>query len=328
MQDALTDVRALASESPAVGALVADTIRARPGDSVASVVEALRGRAGATPGWIAVCEGDELTSLVAAPQLLMAGAARPIEQIDGAAFMRVEASSSAESAAWLATMTDAEVVAVEDDGGRFQGIVPLSRFLPLLVHEHEEDIARLGGFLRGSRTARTASEEPVHRRVMHRAPWLLLGLLGTGLAAQIVRSFEVELEETVALAFFLPGIVYMADAVGTQTETLVIRGLSVGVPIRRILRLEMVTGALIGALLSLGILPLALAITGDATLAFVVALSLLASAMCATVIAMSLPWAMCRFGLDPAFGSGPLATVMQDLISILIYFGIAIALIS
>jgi magnesium transporter len=315
MQDALTDARALAGEAPAVGALAADTFRARPGDSVATVVEALRGRAGSTPGWIAVCEGDELMSLVAASQLLMAGEARPIEQMDSVSFMRVEASVSAESAAWLATMTDAEVV-------------PLSRFLPLLVHEHEEDIARLGGFLRGSRTARTASEEPVHRRVMHRAPWLLLGLLGTGLAAQIVRAFEVELEETVALAFFLPGIVYMADAVGTQTETLVIRGLSVGVPIRRILRLEVVTGALIGGLLSLGILPLALAITGDATLAFVVALSLLASAMCATVIAMSLPWAMNRFGLDPAFGSGPLATVMQDLISILIYFGIAIALIS
>jgi magnesium transporter len=328
MQDALTDARALAGEAPAVGALAADTFRARPGDSVATVVEALRGRAGSTPGWIAVCEGDELMSLVAASQLLMAGEARPIEQMDSVSFMRVEASVSAESAAWLATMTDAEVVVVEDEGGRFQGIVPLSRFLPLLVHEHEEDIARLGGFLRGSRTARTASEEPVHRRVMHRAPWLLLGLLGTGLAAQIVRAFEVELEETVALAFFLPGIVYMADAVGTQTETLVIRGLSVGVPIRRILRLEVVTGALIGGLLSLGILPLALAITGDATLAFVVALSLLASAMCATVIAMSLPWAMNRFGLDPAFGSGPLATVMQDLISILIYFGIAIALIS
>jgi magnesium transporter len=147
-------------------------------------------------------------------------------------------------------------------------------------------------------------------------------------AAQIVRVFKVELEETVALAFFLPGIVYMADAVGTQTETLVIRGLSVGVPVRRILRLEVVTGVLIGGLLSLGIFPLALAITGDASLAFVVALSLLASAMCATVIAMTLPWAMNRLGLDPAFGSGPLATVLQDLVSILIYFGIAVALIS
>jgi len=324
----LSEVRALASESPDVGALAADAFRVRPGDSVTSVVEALRGRAGATPPWIAVCEGEALMSLVATAQLLVAGEARPIEQIDGASFMRVEASASAESAVWLATMTDAEVVAVEDEDGRFRGIVPLSSFLPLLVHEHEEDIARLGGFLRGSRTARTASEEPVHRRVMHRAPWLLLGLLGTVLAAQIIRTFKVELEETVALAFFLPGIVYMADAVGTQTVALVVRGLSVGVSVRRILRLELVTGVLIGGLLSLGMFPLALAMTGDATLALAVALSLMASAACATVIAMTLPWVMSSFGLDPAFGSGPLATVTQDLISILIYFGIAVALIS
>ena len=324
----LSEARALASESPAVGDLAADTYRAGPGDSVGSVVEALRGRPGAAPGWVAVCEGGRLMSLVAASELLTARETTPLEQVDGAAVIRVEASTSAESAVWLATMTDADAVVVEDETGRFQGIVPLSQFLPLLVHEHEEDIARLGGFLRGSRTARTASEEPVHRRVLHRAPWLLLGLLGAVLAAQIVRAFEVELAETVALAFFLPGIVYMADAVGTQTETLVIRGLSVGVPVRRILRLEVITGVFIGGLLSLGIFPLALAFTGDATLSLAVALSLLASAMCATVVAMSLPWVMDRFGIDPAFGSGPLATVVQDLLSILIYFAIAVALIS
>lgn len=71
------------------------------------------------------------------------------------------------------------------------------------------------------------------RRFWHRLPWLLLGLAGAFLAAGIVGSFERQLEENVILAFFMPGIVYMADAVGTQTETLVVRGISVGVPIRR-----------------------------------------------------------------------------------------------
>jgi magnesium transporter len=47
-------------------------------------------------------------------------------------------------------------------------------------------------------------------------PWLLIGLLAAVLAAQILSTFEAQLEETVPLAFFLPGIVYMADAVGTQ----------------------------------------------------------------------------------------------------------------
>ena len=56
---------------------------------------------------------------------------------------------------------------------------------------------------------------------------------------------RAELASDVRLAFFIPGIVYMADAVGTQTETLVIRGLSVGVPISRVFRLESLTGVLV-----------------------------------------------------------------------------------
>ena len=59
----------------------------------------------------------------------------------------------------------------------------------------------------------------------------------------------------VRLAFFIPGIVYMADAVGTQTETLVIRGLSVGVPIRRVFRMETLTGMLVGLVLAAITLP-------------------------------------------------------------------------
>jgi magnesium transporter len=323
-----SEFRALASESPDVGALVSQTFRAAPGDIVGDVVEALRREPARPPAWIAVCRDETFVAIVAAARLLTAEAATPIDQIEGASVVKVHESTEAESAVWLATMAGAELVVVEDEQDRFSGIVPLARFLPLLAHEHEEDIARLGGFLRGAHTARTASEEPVHRRVLHRAPWLVLGLLGAVLAAQIVRSFEEDLERTVALAFFLPGIVYMADAVGTQTETLVIRGLSVGVAVRRILRLEVVTGALVGALLSLAIFPLALAITGDARLSLAVALALMASASCATVVAMILPWLMDRYGADPAFGSGPLATVVQDLLSILIYFGIAAALIS
>jgi Mg/Co/Ni transporter MgtE len=95
-------------------------------------------------------------------------------------------------------------------------------------------------------SARHATEEPVSPRIRHRLPWLLIGLAGAIAAAGVVGLFESELEEQVLLAFFVPGIVYMADAVGTQTEALVIRGLSVGVSIRRIMQREFVTGVLVG----------------------------------------------------------------------------------
>jgi magnesium transporter len=214
-------------------------------------------------------------------------------------------------------------LAVVDEEEKFVGFVPPQRLLAVLLWEHEEDMDRLGGFIRGTSEARRASQEPAGRRFWHRVPWLLVGLVGALLSADIVGAFEEQLKETVVLAFFIPGIVYLADAVGTQTETVVIRGLSVGVGLRQMVRPELLSGLLMGLALSLAFFPVALLRWGDGELAIAVSLSLLAACSVATVIAMTLPWVIRRFGKDPAFGSGPLATVIQDLLSILIYFAIA-----
>jgi magnesium transporter len=142
----------------------------------------------------------------------------------------------------------------------------------------------------------------------------------------LVRGFEADLMSDVRLAFFIPGIVYMADAVGTQTETLVIRGLSVGVPIRRVFRLETLTGLLVGLVLAAITLPTVWLVLDSPELALTLSLSLVSACAVATVVAMSLPWLMSRGGRDPAYGSGPLATVAQDLLSLVIYFAIASAI--
>ena len=113
----------------------------------------------------------------------------------------------------------------------------------------------------------------------------------------------------------------MADAVGTQTETVAIRGLSVGVGIRRILAPESLTGLIIGVLLGLVILPTVAWMTDDWRLATAVAIAVLAASTIATVVALLLPWLLQALDKDPAFGSGPLATVIQDLLSIAIYLG-------
>jgi len=189
-------------------------------------------------------------------------------------------------------------------------------------------MARLGGFLKNSTIAHLASEEPVRWRFWHRIPWLLLGLAGAFAAADIVGYFETRLEEKLVLAFFIPGIVYMADAVGTQTETVLVRGLSVGVGIGRVLRLELLSGLYIGLALALIATPLVLWRWQDRDVALTVGLSIFAACSTATIVAMILPWLLNRCGLDPAFGSGPLATVLQDLLSIVLYFAIAAAILS
>jgi magnesium transporter len=185
----------------------------------------------------------------------------------------------------------------------------------------------LGGFMAGSAAARTAVQEPIARRLWHRLPWLLVGLAGAVLAAAIVGGFEEQLSRNVLLAFFIPGIVYMADAVGTQTETLVIRGLSVGVPIRRVAMGELLTGVVVGAVLGSVFFPIGYLAWGDGAVAVSVSLALFAASSVATIVAMSLPMLLHHLKVDPAFGSGPLATVIQDLLSILIYFAIALAIV-
>lgn len=187
-------------------------------------------------------------------------------------------------------------------------------------------MARLGGFMHGAAAARRASSEPVLARLWHRLPWLVVGLAGALAAAFIVGSFEDRLQANVTLAFFIPGIVYMADAVGTQTETLLIRGLSVGVRIRDVVRQEIITGLLVGLAIAAIFLPVALWQWGY-DVASTAALALLAACSMATLVAMALPWLLNKIGKDPAFGSGPLATVVQDLCSILIYFGMVVLII-
>jgi magnesium transporter len=102
--------------------------------------------------------------------------------------------------------------------------------------------------------------------------------------------------------------------------------LSVGVGIRRIAGRELLVGLAIGVALAAVALPLVLWRWGEADVALCVGLSVLAACSMATITAMALPWLLDALGLDPAFGSGPLATVIQDLLSILVYFGIASAI--
>ena len=216
---------------------------------------------------------------------------------------------------------------VVDRAGQFRGLVPPSRMLPVLLAAHESDLARLGGYLAGTRQARGAAEESVGRRLWHRLPWLLVGLLGAMGAAVLVGAFEERLEANVLIAFFVPAVVYMADAVGTQTETVLIRALAAGVSTRSIFARELVTGLVMGVVVGGVFFAFAAVGWGDEQVALAVAIALLASCSIATLVAMALPAAFHRFGRDPAFGSGPLATVLQDLLSIAVYLAAVVALV-
>ena len=220
-------------------------------------------------------------------------------------------------------------VPVVDASGRLVGVLPAGALLAILHDEHTEDVHRLAGIRREEGRARSALEDPLLRQARDRLPWLLVGLAGSALATFVMARFEAALEARVALAFFVPGIVYLADAIGTQTEAIVVRGLSLShAPLRALLRRELGAGLLIGLVLGALVLPAVWLAFGDPRLALVVAGTVLAAGTAASTLGLLLPWALARLGTDPAFGSGPLATIVQDVLSLLIYLGLAHALLT
>lgn len=305
---------------------VSDVPRASPGARAGDVASSLLGRTFGSATEIAVVDGERLVGLVPIERLL---AAPPETRTEELAHLppTVLPGGALEGAARQAVTAGQRSVAIVDQDGRFVGVVPPERLLAVLELEHEEDLARLGGFLSRARMARRAADESLGRRLWHRVPWLAIGLAGAMASALIVGWFEDELRKNLLLALFIPAVVYMADAVGTQTETLVIRGLAAGIPIREVFVRELTTGALTGIGIGAAFFPFALVVWDDARVAGSVALALGISCSVATLVAMALPYVLSRFGRDPAYGSGPLATVIQDLTSVLVYFAIATALV-
>ena len=301
---------------------------ASPASTIAEVRQAMIGQRYETASLVIVCEVGKFMGVVRIEDLLAAPAEERVDSVMDRDAPIVAPGLDQEVAAWHAIRNEESALSVVDAAGRFVGVIPPHRLLAVILSEHEEDLSRLGGFTKSRAAARATSEEPVQRRFRHRIPWLLVGLAGALLAADFVGWFEAQLEQKVMLAFFIPGIVYLADAVGTQTETIVVRGLSVGVSIRQMLRRELLAGLAIGIVLGASGGLLVWWRWGESEVALVVGLALFAACSTATLAAMAVPWLLDKFDFDPAFGSGPLATVIQDLSSILIYFAIATAVIA
>jgi magnesium transporter len=292
---------------------------AAPKETVDSVLDRMRGVRFESAGVVAVCSGPQLVGLVTIERLLAAPGEAAVATVMDTEPPAVAPGVDQEHAAWQAAQRAESGLAVVDEQGRFRGLIPPQRLAAILLEEHDEDLARLGGFLKSSASARSASQESVGRRLWHRLPWLAVGLIGAMISAGLLAGIEGEMSANLAVAYFVPGIVYLADAVGTQTETLAIRGLSVGVGIGRVARREAATGLLVGVILAAVMFPTISWLWHDMALAAAVSSAVLAASAVATMVAMALPYLLHRLGYDPAFGSGPVATVIQDLLSIVIY---------
>ncbi|HET7688044.1 MAG TPA: magnesium transporter [Candidatus Macondimonas sp.] len=310
--------------------MVGGVPRARPEQTAGEVVDALRGRSYDCVALLCVLDPeDRLLGVVPIAALLTAARDQPVGEALIADCPRVHPDEDQERVATLALHHDLAAVPVIDHGERLLGMVPTDALLRILRHEHVEDIHRLAGISRETQQARQALQAAPLRRVRHRLPWLLVGLAGSMVATFIMTRFEQTLAANMAISFFVPGLVYLADAIGTQSEAVAVRGLSLShAGLARLVGGELRTGLLIGLIMGVITFPCVWLAFGDPSLALAVAVALFAAGGMATTVGLLLPWLLQRLGTDPAYGSGPLATVIQDVLSLLIYFAVASMLVA
>lgn len=204
------------------------------------------------------------------------------------------------------------------------GVIPPGAIINILRKEHIQDMHQLAGINKQIDEVRHSVEETPMIRVKDRLPWLVLGTAGSMVATMFMSRFESILQSHIALAFFIPGIVYLADAIGTQTETIAVRGISLSnISFRKVLFAELTAGLVIGLILGLIFLPFVWLVYQDVFLAATVSLSIFFAGGIASTIGLFFPWILHFMKVDPAYGSGPIATILQDTLSILIYLTIA-----
>lgn len=172
-------------------------------------------------------------------------------------------------------------------------------------------------------------EDVIQERVDHliedRIPWLFIGLVGGLLTTLIVSGYEAFLSTDIRLAFFIPIIVYLSGAVGVQTETIYVRELSEKKKINfaKYIFKESVVGISLGVISGVLLGTFATYWLDSFSIGLTVGLTMLINLTLAPVLGVFIPSMLYRRHSDPALGAGPVATIIQDLISLLVYFFIA-----
>lgn len=214
------------------------------------------------------------------------------------------------------------------DHGCLLGVVPHHTLLRVIRDEGVEDSLFEAGIDRFDDPAHGIIHASARTHFKKRLPWLLLGLVGGTLAAVIVGGFEEVLGEFLILAAFIPAVVYMADAVGNQTQTIFIRSIALeDISLKRYLWREVKVTLGLGLVLGLIFFGMVSLIWDDAFFGVVIGTSVFLTSLIAMIVGTGLPWISKIFDYDPAVSTGPFSTALIDLVSLLVYFGVATGMI-
>jgi magnesium transporter len=267
-------------------------------------------------------ENRKLVGVVSYRDLLIAEPDEAIRDIMYERVISVQATMDQEEVATIIERYDFTAIPVVDDKNTLLGIVTVDDMIDVVIKEANEDIEKLsasGGAIDFNTKAAIAA--------WRRLPWLILLLFIGVVSGKIISGYEDTLQKVVALSFFMPMITGMTGNTGTQSLAVVVRGLvAKNIDKKVVLKLifrELIVGVIIGLICGILISLIAFFWQGNPVLGLVVGSSLLFALIIGTLAGTIIPLILYRLNIDPAVASGPLITTLNDIFSLITYFGIA-----
>jgi len=236
----------------------------------------------------------------------------------------VKSSDSSEEVAKVMEKYDLLAVPVVDLQNKLVGRITYDDVVDVIKEEADKDFQLATGL-----SEKVESNASVWRISRARLPWLFIGMLGGILGAQVISGFETSIALVPALAFFIPLITAMGGNVGVQSSAIVVQSLAKGNNsldrIGRKLMKEAVVALVNGILLSALIFGIAYMFE-NATLGFVVSISLFTVIIFAAVFGTLIPLLLNKYKIDPALATGPFITTLNDVLGLFIYFTVGMLL--
>lgn len=271
-------------------------------------------------------EYGKLVGVSSLRQLVVVHPDKPLKEFMATDIVSVKPYTDREDVAKLVSRYDYLAVPVVDDDNRIVGIVTVDDVIDILHEAATEDMLLMAGV--GEEYIET---QTVFRGTRTRLPWLFASFIGGVAAFFIIGGFEENLAKFTSLAAFIPVIMGMGGNIGTQSSTIVVRGIATGrIDIRdftRVVSKEFAVGLILGIVygLFIGIIakltfhaePFSIA------LSFSVGLAIISSMTIAALVGSMVPLLLERLNIDPAVATGPFVTTSIDIVSVYCYFMIA-----
>ena len=267
----------------------------------------------------------KLVGVVSLRQLVVVPPSTPLKHFMTTDVFSVQTGMDQEEVAKIVARYDILAVPVVDESHCLVGIVTVDDVIDIFRKEATEDILKMAGV--GEEFVETKS---IFKSTRLRLPWLFASCVGGLFAAFVIGKYEASLTQVAFLAAFIPVIMGMGGNIGTQSSTIVVRGLATGrLHVRDIWKVvgkELAIGFFLGMVYGLLIAGVAQFRYSIEALALAVALAVLCSMSVAALVGSLVPMAFARINIDPAVATGPFVTTAIDIISVFFYFMIATTL--